>query len=168
VLTRTLNEKTSITTRVKDSSHGPLEHKPTPKDSIGEASNSDAIANTKDSEWMESTRTRRSSSHRTVASSLVRELPMQSNLFNLGTKMFGHNAREARSIFGKGLLKTFGKLSQPDIDQIDGRHERLIAELVEQYGGTENFAKQKTEAFELKLSVNAATITNELPAGVGS
>ncbi|EGF24394.1 hypothetical protein [Rhodopirellula baltica] len=82
--------------------------------------------------------------------------------------MFGHNAREAKSIFNAGLLKTFGKLSQPDIDRIDGRPERLIFELVEQYGWNEDVSKQKTEAFELKLSIGETTPTNELPAEVGS
>ncbi|QDT60505.1 hypothetical protein SV7mr_30280 [Stieleria bergensis] len=82
--------------------------------------------------------------------------------------MFGHNAREAKTIFNAGLLKTFGKLSQPDIARIDGRPERLIAELVEQYGWNEDFAKQKTEAFELKLSVGETSATTELPVRVGS
>lgn len=80
--------------------------------------------------------------------------------------MFGHKAREAKAIFDAGLLKTFGKLSQPDIVEIDGRPKRLIAKLVERYGWNESFAKQKTEAFELKLSVGAAT-TTKLLVGVG-
>ena len=82
--------------------------------------------------------------------------------------MFGHNAREAKSIFNVGLLKTFGKLSQPDIVRIDGQPERLIAELVEVYGWNEEFAKQKTEAFERKLSIGGKSSTNRLPVGVGS
>lgn len=82
--------------------------------------------------------------------------------------MFGHNAREAKSIFNAGLLTTFGKLSEPDIARIDGRPEQLIAELVEQYDWNEEFAKQKTEAFELKLSIGENSATNELPVGAGS
>jgi uncharacterized protein YjbJ (UPF0337 family) len=117
---------------------------------------------------MESTRTRRSSSHRTVAPSLVRETLLPSTFFNLGTDMFGPNAREAKSNFNAGLLKTFGKLSEPDIARIDGRPERLIAELVEQYGWSEEFARQKTKAFELKLSIGKNTATNELAMGARS
>lgn len=82
--------------------------------------------------------------------------------------MFGQNAREAKSIFNAGLLKTFGKLSQPDIDRIDGRRERLIAALVKRYGWSEDFSKQKTEAFERKLAIGETSPTIELPAGVGS
>jgi uncharacterized protein YjbJ (UPF0337 family) len=99
---------------------------------------------------------------------LVRELPLPTTFFNLGTQMFGQNARKAKSIFNAGLLKTFGKLSQPDIDRIDGRPERLIAELVEQYGWNEDYAKQKNEAFELKLSVGETSATTALPVRVGS
>lgn len=156
MLTTTLNETTSITTRVKDASHGPLELSPTSKAPFGEENNSDSIAEATNSERMEQPRSRRSSSHRTDTPSLVRELLLPSTFFNVGIKVFGHNAREAKTIFNAGLLKTFGKLNQPDIARIDGRAERLIAELVEQYGWNEDFAKQKTEAFEVLLSIEPA------------
>ncbi len=82
--------------------------------------------------------------------------------------MFGRSAKEARSIFNAALLKTFGKLSQPDIDKIEGRPERLIAELVEQYGWDQDFARQKAEAFGLKLSIGPAMSIRRLLMGVGA
>ncbi len=78
--------------------------------------------------------------------------------------MFGRNAKKARAIFNAGLLKTFGKLSQPDIYKIDGRRERLIAELVAQYGWDEDYARRKVKTFDLKLSVGPETRVKELPA----
>ncbi len=80
--------------------------------------------------------------------------------------MFGRSASRARSVFNAGLLKTFGKLSHLDIEKIDGRAERLVIELVEQYGWNENFAKQKAVAFELKLSVGHAMSLKGLPAAI--
>ena len=81
--------------------------------------------------------------------------------------MFGRNAKEVRSVFNATLLKTFGKLSQPDIERIDGRPERLTAELVEQYGWDQEFARQKTDMFELKLPIRPVMSIRRLLAGVG-
>lgn len=82
--------------------------------------------------------------------------------------MFGHNAKQAKAIFSTELLTTFGKLSQPDIDKIDGRSERLISELTDQYGWCEDFARQKAEAFELKLSIGSTANPAKVQVGVGS
>ncbi len=82
--------------------------------------------------------------------------------------MFGHNAKKSKAMFGVGILTTFGKLSQPDIDKIDGRSERLITELTDQYGWCEDFARQKADAFELKLAMGTTENLSNVPAGVAS
>ena len=48
--------------------------------------------------------------------------------------MLDQKTKLATSVFSAGILTTFGRLSQGDIDDIDGHPERLVARLIEQYG----------------------------------
>ncbi len=78
--------------------------------------------------------------------------------------MFGRKAREARSKFNAGLLKTFGKLSQLDIDKVDGRRERLIAKARRAIRLGRRQRKAKSTFFDLKLSVGPTTRVKALSA----
>lgn len=60
------------------------------------------------------------------------------------------------TLFNAGVLATFGKLDQSDIDEIDGRPERLIEELVRQYGLTTDEAQHRVDDFQIKLSTQAS------------
>ena len=60
------------------------------------------------------------------------------------------------TLFNAGVLTTFGKLDQSDIDEINGRPERLIEELVLQYGLTADEAQHRVEGFQSKLSTQAS------------
>jgi uncharacterized protein (DUF2132 family) len=66
--------------------------------------------------------------------------------------MIGRRKKTVKSAFGIGILQTFGKLDQRDIDEIDGRPERLVHQLIEQYGWTEAVARRKVDAFQSGLS----------------
>ena len=59
------------------------------------------------------------------------------------------------TLFNTGILATFGKLNQSDIDKIDGRPERLIDELVGQYGLTIGEAQRRVDDFQSKLANQA-------------
>ena len=56
------------------------------------------------------------------------------------------------SKFNAGILATFGKLDQRGIDGIDGRPERLVKELVDQYGWTSAEAQLRVDGFQRKLT----------------
>lgn len=60
------------------------------------------------------------------------------------------------TLFNAGVLATFGKLDQSDIDEIDGRPERLIEELVRQYGLTTDEAQHRVDGFQIKLLIPAS------------
>ncbi len=57
--------------------------------------------------------------------------------------MFGKKTKLAQAAFNADVLTTFGKLSQQDIDKIDGNPERLVAELIEQYGWQADVARHR-------------------------
>jgi uncharacterized protein YjbJ (UPF0337 family) len=141
-----------------------LDHNPNSTESLGRKRNGAAKA--ADLKGMEHARTCRSTSYWKGAPRLVPQFHVP--LISIGKIMFGHSAKKSKAKFGVGILTTFGKISQSDIDKIDGRSERLIAELTDQYGWSENFARQKAEAFELKLAMGTTENLSNVPAGVGS
>lgn len=59
------------------------------------------------------------------------------------------------TLFNAAILATFGKLNQSDIDEIDGRPERLIDELVRQYRLTTEEAQRRVDDFQSELSTQA-------------
>lgn len=70
--------------------------------------------------------------------------------------MSGHKTTEAnKAAFNAEILRTFGKLSQQDIDKIDGQTIRLATELVEQYGWPEETAQRRALAMDIALSKDA-------------
>ncbi len=79
--------------------------------------------------------------------------------------MFGQKEKSAKSLFSDGILKAFGKLDQWDID---GSPERLVTQLIEQYGWNPKDAQSRVE--ELRASLSKETENSEIPsiARVGS
>ncbi|MDA9859460.1 hypothetical protein N9D23_15260 [Rubripirellula sp.] len=63
--------------------------------------------------------------------------------------------KAGKTLFNAAILATFGKLNQSDIDEIDGRPERLIDELVGQYGLTIDEAQLRVDDFRSELSTQA-------------
>jgi uncharacterized protein (DUF2132 family) len=66
--------------------------------------------------------------------------------------MLGQKTKSAKPVFNAGILRTFGKLSQHDIDVIDGHAERLVTQLVEQYDWNLGDAQSRVEGFRAGLS----------------
>ena len=60
--------------------------------------------------------------------------------------MLGRRRKLAELAFSAGILKSFGKLNQQDIDAIDGCPERLVRQLINQYGWTRDAAQDRVEA----------------------
>ena len=66
--------------------------------------------------------------------------------------MFGQKTRSRKAAFNAKILCTFGKLSEHDIDKIDGRSPLLVTELIERYDWSEDFARTKVQALDAALS----------------
>lgn len=60
---------------------------------------------------------------------------------------------------------TFGKLTQQDIDAIDGQSERLVGKLIEQYGWNPEVAGSRVESFRACLSQKSKA--SEKPPSTG-
>lgn len=73
--------------------------------------------------------------------------------------MFGQKRKAARLAFSEGILTTFGKLNQRDIEKIEGQPIRLVTHLIDQYGWNAAFAQTKVDAFCSRLS-NATLRSN--------
>ena len=59
------------------------------------------------------------------------------------------------TLFNAAILSTFGRLDQSDIDKIDGHPERLMDELVRQYGLTTGEAQRRVDDFRSELASQA-------------
>lgn len=57
--------------------------------------------------------------------------------------MLGRLTKSEKAAFAQGILSTFGKLDECDIEQIDGRLERLIALLMVRYSWSDEYARRK-------------------------
>lgn len=69
--------------------------------------------------------------------------------------MLGQNRKLEKAAFARGILTTFGKLDECDIEKIDGRLERLISLLMQRYGWSDEFARKMIrESFPKKNSPN--------------
>ncbi len=66
--------------------------------------------------------------------------------------MLVHQQRTNHSAFNAGILTTFGKLSQQDIESLDGNSERLETLIAERYGSSREVARNKVERFRFELS----------------
>lgn len=66
--------------------------------------------------------------------------------------MFGRKTKLRKAAFNTDVLTTFGKLSQQDIDKIDGQTARLVAVLIEQYGWAEDVARRRVIGIGATLS----------------
>lgn len=81
--------------------------------------------------------------------------------------MLGLITKNPKRAFNASILKTFGKLSQRDINEIDGNRDRLIVELIAQYGWKEEVAQQRVELFSASLltASHSDDFTASEPAG---
>jgi hypothetical protein len=62
----------------------------------------------------------------------------------------------ANVAFKQGIMSTFGKLDDFDIDKISGSPERLLTTLMDRYGWSPSYAKLKVETFlDERLAVPA-------------
>ncbi len=62
----------------------------------------------------------------------------------------------ANVAFKQGILSTFGKLDDFDIDKISGSPERLLTTLMDRYGWSPSYAKIQVETFlDERLAVTA-------------
>lgn len=77
--------------------------------------------------------------------------------------MLDQKTKSATSVFSAGILTTFGKLSQQEIDTIDGHPERLVIQLIEQYGWERDVAQKEVKNLQARLSTasgNTGTTSN--------
>lgn len=82
--------------------------------------------------------------------------------------MFGRKEKLTRSLFSAGILKTFGKLDQQDIDNINGSSDRLASQLIQQYGWSPEDAQSRVEGLRATLSKETENSEMTPNAGVGS
>ena len=66
--------------------------------------------------------------------------------------MLNHKRRRDKSAFDAGILTTFGKLDQQDINEVDGHAERLVALLIERYAWSSDVAQSRVESFCVGLT----------------
>lgn len=66
--------------------------------------------------------------------------------------MLGRKAKLRKSAFNTGILTTFGKVDQQDIDKIDGNSERLVTQLIQQYGWIPEDAQNRVDFLSARLS----------------
>jgi uncharacterized protein (DUF2132 family) len=75
--------------------------------------------------------------------------------------MLGQKKKLAKQAFSRTIVTTFGKVTQRDIDEIDGRIERLSIRLMELYGWDAEEAQVKIDAFLAQLSNKPAYISRK-------
>ena len=69
--------------------------------------------------------------------------------------MLDQKTKLAKTAFSAAILKTFGKLSEDEIGAIDGQPDRLVIQLMEQYGLHEDVAQRRVEGFRASLLTEA-------------
>ena len=68
--------------------------------------------------------------------------------------------KQDNTLFNASILATFGKLDQSDIDEIDGHPDRLMEELVSQYGLTTEEAQHRVDDFQSRLSTHSGSLVS--------
>ena len=66
--------------------------------------------------------------------------------------MLSQKTKLRKAAFNAQILCTFGKLSEQDIEKIDGQSPLLVSELVERYDWSEAFARTKVLALDASLA----------------
>ncbi len=79
--------------------------------------------------------------------------------------MLGQKKRRERLAFNAEILRTFGKLDQQDIDNIEGSSERLRTHLIQRYKWSLDEAASRVASFRAVLSTQPQI--NELPPDAG-
>ncbi len=74
--------------------------------------------------------------------------------------MPGPKKKTSNLAFKAGVLATFGKLDEQDIEDIDGCSELLVTNLIDRYGWSPAYAKTKVDEFYSNLQTPPIALTS--------
>ena len=74
------------------------------------------------------------------------------------------NPKIHKNLFMLGILRTFGKIDQDDLERIDGNSERLVSRLAHRYDWQPDEARRKVEEFCDGLATSIQPIKLNLTA----
>lgn len=66
--------------------------------------------------------------------------------------MLGVANRSATKTFNDGILTTFGKLDEFEIEELDGQPEKLVVALMKYYGWSDAGAREKVDQFLTRIA----------------